>query len=233
MAAGREVSVARKRRRLTQEALAERIGLSRARLAAIEAGQGDGAPLDVWFAIARALGRYLKFEFARDPQSELVDAGHLAIQELVITVAKAAGWEVHFEAPSGSWDSRRSIDVRLTHRHLRRIVIVECWNTFGDLGAATRSSNEKVRNEEQRAVAIAGDGQPFIVGLEWVVRATKVNRELIAKYPGIFETRLGGSSAAWGQVLTQATAAVPEKPGLVWCDVNATRLYARRRNTRA
>jgi len=152
--AGREVVVARKRRRLTQARLAEIVGVSRPRLAAIEAGKGGGAPLEVWFSIARALGRYLKFEFAWDPLSELVDAGHLAIQELVIRVGSVAGWEVTVEVPSRAWDSRRSIDVRLTNRRARRIVIVECWNTFGDLGAATRSSNEKIRDEEQRAVAI-------------------------------------------------------------------------------
>jgi hypothetical protein len=106
-----------------------------------------------------------QFEFARDPLADVADAGHLAVQELVIRVANAAGWEAQFEAESRAYDSRRSIDVRLIDRLGRRIVIVECWNTFGDLGAATRSSRAKVRDEELHAVAIAGDGAPFEVGL--------------------------------------------------------------------
>src|SRR4051794_20982340 len=110
--AGAEVRVARRRRRMTLAALAPRVGISRARLAEIEVGDGGGVPLEVWFAIAQALGRYLRFEFARDPQAELADAGHLAIQEFVIRVEKAAGWEVRFEAKSRAWESNRSIDVR-------------------------------------------------------------------------------------------------------------------------
>ncbi len=228
--AGRELVQARRRRRLSQGALAKAVGISRPRVSAIEAGEGGGAPLEVWFALAKALDRYLKFEFARDPQAELVDAGHLAMQELVIHAAKEAGWEVSFEAPSQAWESNRSIDVRLTDRPTRQIVLVECWNTFGDLGAATRSGNAKVRDEEQRAVAIAGDGEPFTVGLVWVVRDTKANRELVARYPGVFAARLPGSSRGWLTTLKTRTP-MPPAPGLIWCDVKATRLFARRRPT--
>ena len=167
-------------------------------------------------------------KFARDPQAELADAGHLAIQELVVRVAKAAGWEVSVEAPSRAWASGRSIDVRLTDRRTRQIVVVECWNTFGDLGAASRSGNAKVADEELRAVAIAGEGRPFRVGLVWVVRNTKANREVLARYPGFFESRLPGSSARWIDTIGE-TAAMPPGPGLVWCDLHATRLLARRR----
>ena len=229
--AGREIGAARQRRRLTQDALAKAVGISRPRLSAIEAGEGGGAPLEVWFAIAQALGRYLKFEFARDPQAELADAGHLAMQELVVRAAQAAGWEVQFEAPSRAWESKRSIDVRLVDRHGRQIVIVECWNTFGDLGAATRSSNAKVRDEEQHAVAIAGEGEPVRVTLVWIVRDTKANRALVARYPGLFATRLPGSSIQWLKALTTRVKAPPE-PGLVWCDVRSTRLFARRATRR-
>ena len=226
--AGREVVAARKRRRLTQAGLAQVVGLSRPRLAAIEAGQGGGAPLEVWFALAEALDRYLKFAFVRDPLTELVDAGHLAMQELVISVAKAAGWEVQFEAQSRAWDSKRSIDVRLIDRANRRIVIVECWNTFGNVGAAARSSNAKIRDEGQHAVAIAGEGAPFEVGLVWVVRDTKANRELLARYPGVFESRLPGSSAPWLGAITRRFSP-PAEPGLIWCDNKTKRLFARRR----
>ncbi len=229
--AGAQVRLARKRRRLTQAALALRIGISRARLAEIEVGEGGGAPLEVWFAIAQALGRYLKFEFARDAQADVADAGHLAMQELVIRVAKAAGWDVSVEAASGGWQSNRSIDVRLADRRTRQIVIVECWNTFGDLGAAARSGNSKVRDEEQRAVATGGDGAAFTVGLVWVVCDTSANRRLVSRYPELFAARLPGSSAGWMGVIN-GRGPMPSAPGLIWCAVNSSRLFARRRTRR-
>lgn len=224
---GQEVRASRKRRRLTQQALADRVGTSRQRIGDIEAGRSLALPATVWFAIAQALGRYLKFEFARDPQADVADAGHLAIQELVIRVAKAAGWEVHLEAKSRAWESNRSIDVRLVDRTQRQVVVVECWNTFGDVGAAARSSNAKVRDEEHHAAAIAGDAAPFEVSLVWVVRDTKANRELLARYPQAFAARLPGSSQQWLKALTTRSKP-PVEPGLVWSTVGSTRLLARR-----
>jgi transcriptional regulator with XRE-family HTH domain len=230
--AGEAVRKSRTRRGVHQATLAARAGISQPRPAAIEAGHGGGAPLEVWLALAEALGRYLRFEFARDPQAEVADAGHLAMQELVARVAKPAGWEISIEAPGPRWDSSRSIDVRLTDRQTRQIVIVECWNTFSDLGAAARSGDRKIRDEEQRAVAIAGGGGPFRVGLVWIVRDTKANRELIARYPNFFDTRLPGSSTGWPATVA-ARSTMPTAPGLIWCDLAARRLFARRRGQTA
>jgi len=225
------VAAGRKRRRLAQQGLSTKVGISRSRLADIEAGRGAAAPSEVWFALAEALGRYLKFEFARDPHAELADAGHLDMQELLLRVAVGGGWERAFEARSRASGSDRSVDVRLIDRRGRRLIVAECWNTFGDLGAATRSSNSKVRDAEEQAVAVAGDGQPFQVGLCWVVRDTKRNRELVARYEQIFTARFPGSSAAWVNALTNG-GPMPHQPGLVWCEVRATGIFSHRRASR-
>jgi Helix-turn-helix. len=225
---GGAVRSARRQRRLSQAALARLVGISRQRLSDLEVGRGAAAPAEVWFALGEALGIYLRFEFGRDPQAELRDAGHLDIQELLLRVAKPAGWERAFEARSGGWSSDRSVDVRLLDRKGRRLVIGECWNTFGDLGEATRSSERKLLDAEQQAVAIAGDGAPLQVGLVWIVRDTRANRALVQRYPQIFESRFPGSSQAWIRALTGG-GPMPTTPGLIWCDVKATRLFARRR----
>ena len=194
----------------------------------MEAGNGGGAPATVWFAIAKALDRYFRFEFARDPQAELADAGHLDIQELVLRAAKPGGWERLFEARSRAYGSDLSVDVKLVDRRGRRLVIGECWNTFGDLGAATRSGERKLKDAEEQAVALAGEGEPFQIGLVWIVRETKANRALVNRYPQIFEARFPGSSVEWIRALTRPRARLPSHPGLIWCDLRATRLFARR-----
>lgn len=230
--AGREVKLSRQRRRMHQKTLAATVGISQARLAEIEAGSGAGSPPEVWFALAEALGRYLRFEFARDPQAELADAGHLQVQEIVLRVTASGGWEERtFESKSGSWGSDRSVDVRLLDRQGRRLVIGECWNTFGDLGAATRSSDRKVRDSQEHAVAIAGEGRQMQVGLVWIVRDTTANRAIVNRYEQIFATRFPGSSAAWINALTKA-APIPAGAGLIWCDTRNGRLFAHRRRQR-
>jgi transcriptional regulator with XRE-family HTH domain len=229
VALGARVRAARKRRRLTQAALGRTVGISRQRLGDLESGRGAGTPPEVWFALAEALGIYLRFEFGRDPQAELDDAGHLQIQELVLRLAKAAGcWERAFEAGSRAWGSQRSVDIRLLDRKGRRLVIGECWNTFGDLGAASRSSTHKVRDAQQQAVAIGGEGEPFAVGLVWIVCDSAANRSLVARYAHIFASRFPGSSSAWVKAITKG-GPMPTQPGLVWCAVRATRLFAHRR----
>ncbi len=226
---GREVKRSRERRRLHQQTLADRVGISRTLVAKMEAGHATGTPVEIWFALAVALDRYVKFEFARDPLQELADAGHADIQELVLRVAKVAGYRGGFELRTRPADPSRSIDVPLISNHQRRLVIAECWNTFGDLGGAARSSKQKQSFASETAVVLGGDSGPYEVGLCWVVRDTKRNRELVARYQHIFDAFLPGSSLGWIKALTVSGALMPAQSGLVWCDLRATRLFARRR----
>jgi transcriptional regulator with XRE-family HTH domain len=230
--AGQQVEASRRRRRITQRELGDRVGVSRSLIAAIESGQAAGTPLETWFALGEALDRPFRAEFLRDHQALPADAGHLGMQELVLRLAGPAGYAGTFELATRPGDPTRSVDVLLLDKRSRRMVIVECWNTFGDLGAAARSSDRKLAEAAQLAVAIGGAGPPFDIGLVWVVRDTRVNRALIERYPHIFERRFPGPSGAWVRALTRP-AAMPSGPGLIWCDGKATRLFARRRPTRS
>ena len=108
------------------------------------------------------------------------------------------------------------------------MVLVECWNVIGDLGAAVRSSDRKRAEAEALAVALGGEGGPFAVGLCWVVRATRRNRDLLSRYPHIFDARFPGSSLGWLRALTTGDD-FPSEPGIMWCDLGAMCLVARRR----
>lgn len=227
VALGRSVRTAPVRRRLTQAALGARVGVSHARIAQLESGQGNGAPMDLWFALAEALDWPLRVEFGRDQLEQPAGAGHLAMQELVLRLAR--GYAGSFEMPTKPSDPSRSTDVRLLDRPRRRLILVECWNTFGDLGAAARSSDRKRAEAEAVAIALGTDDAPLQVGVCWVVRDTRRNRELLARYPHIIDSRFPGSSAAWVRALTDG-GPLPEQPGLVWSDLNATRIFARRRS---
>jgi transcriptional regulator with XRE-family HTH domain len=228
---GREIRVSRNRRRLHQQSLADRVGISRSLLAKMESGTALGTAPEVWFAVAAAMDRYLRFEFARDPLHELTDAGHADMQELTLRVGTRAGYRGGFELRTRVSDPSRSIDVPLLDSHARRLVVVECWNTFGDLGAAARSSSQKLEFARQEAVVLGGESSPLEVGLCWIVRDSKRNRELVARYGHIFDAFLPASSIAWVRTLTVPGAPMPRQPGLVWCDLRATRLFARRGGT--
>jgi transcriptional regulator with XRE-family HTH domain len=224
---GRAVAGARRRRRLTQEQLATRSGISRSSVARIEGGHGHGVPIATWIALSVALGLTPRFDLQRDWREEPADAGHLGIQELLLRLGRVAGYEATFELPIAPGDPARSIDVCLRSDSSRRLIVEEAWNTIGDIGAGARSFDRKLSAARDLAVAVGGD-RPYDVHGVWVVRATRRNRELVARYPGVFATKFPGSSRRWVRAITSG-ATPPAEPGLVWSDIATTRVFEWRR----
>ena len=216
----------RKRRRWTQQELADRAGVHRLVVTRLERGEGR-FDLEVLERLAISLGVPLAVAFGRDPrEEEVADAGHLAMQELVLGRTRDAGWVGRFELATRQGEPWRSIDVGLGRDESREAVVAECWNTFGDLGAASRSSTRK--QAEMQAMATARWGEEACAGLVWIVRDTDRNHRLVARYPEVFASRFPGSSRAWINALTHG-GPMPREPGLVWCDVGRGRLHAWRK----
>jgi hypothetical protein len=142
-------------------------------------------------------------------------------------MARSRGYAGTFELTTRPAEPWRSVDVGLASESDRRMLLVECWNTFGDLGAAARSTNRK--RSELEDLAVARWGPDARVGVVWVVRATARNRALLQRYPEIFASRFAASSRRWLETLTLGTAP-PEEPGLIWCDLGATRLFEWRKH---
>ena len=230
---GGAVRSARRDRRMTLEGLAGRVGLSRAWLSQIERGNGAGTPLQTWIALGIALDRPLAVQFSRPLGEHRVpsDGGHLEIQEYVLRLAHLTGRHGTFELPTRPTEPSRSTDVGLRDDVHRALLQVECWNTFGDLGAAIRSTTRKSAEAAAHAVATtAGDADPYRVATVWVVRATAGNRALLARYPSIIDAAFPGSSRGWCRALTEGTDP-PLEPGIVWFDAAQQRLIEHRRAT--
>jgi len=222
---GGELRNGRLARRLTQREAGEIAGIGRGVVSRIERGRGDNVSLDAWQRLSLAVGRPMLLNFQHDLAGETRDAGHLAMQELVLRLGRLAGYEGSFELATRPAESWRSADVGLADPRRNRLIHVECWNTIGDVGAAVRSSTRKRAELADLAVARWGGGT---TGLVWVVRATARNRALVARYPEIFARAFPGSSRRWLDAIT-TRAAPPAEPGLVWSDVGGTRLFAWRR----
>jgi transcriptional regulator with XRE-family HTH domain len=213
--------------------LGARVGVSRTRLAEIERGEGTGAPLQTWIALGIALGRPLAVNFSRplgEPRGP-VDAGHIEIQEHILGLARSTGRHGTFELPTRPADPARSTDVGIRDDRHRVLIQTECWNTFGDLGAAIRATNRKAAEAAAHAIATQpGDGEPYRVATVWVVRATAGNRAMLARYPHIIDAAFPGSSRRWVAALTEG-AAPPTEPGILWFDPATGRLTEHRRAT--
>ncbi|MGH2406596.1 MAG: helix-turn-helix domain-containing protein [Candidatus Limnocylindrales bacterium] len=225
---GGEVKASRLRKRRTQAASAAGVGLAANTWGRVERGLGGNLSMDTWQRIGLGLDRPLMVTLARDTDEEPADAGHLRIQELVLRSGRAAGRTRTFELATRPSDPNASADVGLGDVRHRVLILVECWNTIGDIGAAARSTARKVAEAEQLAIVRGGDDAPYRVASVWVVRATRRNRALVARYPEVFSARFPGSSLAWAAALASG-GPPPDTAGLVWCDVAGTRLFAWRR----
>jgi len=222
-----DVKAMRERRHWTQDRLAARAGLGRMIVNRLERAVG---PLDIDTLERLALALEVPFAcgFGRDPKADVADAGHLAMQELVLRLGRRNGYDGAFELRTRPAEGWRSIDVVLASERRHRMICVECWNTIGDIGAAVRSSTRKRSELEDLLVARWGGGSTHLV---WVVRATARNRALVARYPEVFARSFPASSRHWVDALVQGWPP-PAEAGLVWCDVAATRLFAWRHRSR-
>jgi transcriptional regulator with XRE-family HTH domain len=226
---GAELKRTRVRRRLAQQALGDRVGLSQGRISDLERGEGASAPLDTWIALGLALDRPMAISFSRDIEpDEPRDAGHLRAQELVLQLARRSNRRADFELPTRPTDPVRSIDVVLRDDSARAFLIIEIWNRLGDLGAAVRSTTRKVAEAEGLAVHAAGDGPTYRVASCWLLVDTAGNRRLLARYPEIFAARFGGSSLGWARCLVDGSVP-PRAPGIAWIDTRAGRITPVRR----
>ena len=222
----------RRRLRRTQEEIGDAIGVDQGRISQIERGHGQGVPLELWVAIGVALGRPLAVSFSRsiDPAA-VSDAGHLEIQEALLAIAARTGRHAVAELPTRPADPRHSTDVLLRDDAHRVLILEEAWNTFGDVGAAIRSTHRKQAEAEERAVVLDGDGTPYRVATVWIVRATVANRALIRRYPHLFAATFAGSSRAWVEALTKGSPP-PANPGLVWFEASTGRIVEWRATAR-
>jgi transcriptional regulator with XRE-family HTH domain len=221
---GQAVRAGRAQLRLTQEALAARVGVRQTWISRIELGHGQGVPLELWVALGVALGRPLAITLSRplgEPR-EPADAGHLAMQERLLELAHASGHSATFELPTRPLNPRHSIDVCVRNGRDRILLIQEAWNSFGDVGAAIRSTNRKAAEAADLAVTI-DDGPPYRVAIVWIVRPSATNRRLVARYPEVFRSAFPASSRAWVAALTSG-APTPLQAGLVWLDPVGGRL---------
>jgi transcriptional regulator with XRE-family HTH domain len=212
---------------LTQAKLGKLVGVVQSTVSDLELGKGGSLSVDVWQRTFAALDRTLRFYLSRDPREEPADAGHLGLQELVLRLARETGRRGSYELQTRPTEPWRSTDLGIRDDRHRALVLVECWNTIGDIGVAARATTRKVAEAEQLAVVVGGE-KAYRVASCWVVRATRRNRELIARYPEVFAARFPGSSVAWARSLTIGDRP-PMQPGVVWADTNGTRVVSWRK----
>jgi transcriptional regulator with XRE-family HTH domain len=144
---GRSVTTLRKRRRWSQQDLADAARISRTVAGRIERGELRTVGWRDLEAVALALDGQLGLEFRwrGADLDRLLDAHHAATVEALARVYRSAGWHVVIEATFSEFGERGSIDLLASHPDAGDIVVNEVKASIGDAGATVMGVDRKVR----------------------------------------------------------------------------------------
>ena len=144
---GLAIRALRRRRGWTQEALADRAGISQAAVSRAERGDACSLTVRTLERIAETLGARasLRLLWHGDELDRLLDAAHAGLVEQVVAILRANGWEVVPEATFNVYGERGSVDVLAFHPGFGALLIVEVKSAVPDMQAMLAGIDRKVR----------------------------------------------------------------------------------------
>jgi transcriptional regulator with XRE-family HTH domain len=191
---GRGLRALRQRRRLTQTALATRLGWSRTKVSRIETGRLSGVAFDDLERVAAELGARLQLDLAWQGAAidRLIDERHAVLVDATVRWLTTAGWNVVVEASFSIFGERGSIDVFAWHP-VGALLVVEVKASVGEANQTLIAIDRKIR----LAPRIAKErGWPVgSVGAILVVASTTTARRRIARHEAAFRASLPNTTA--------------------------------------
>lgn len=161
---------------ITQEALARRVAVSRARLGRIERHTELEVPAHLLVRMARVVGLDLPLRTYPGPDPTLDAPQRRLLQRLALVLG--TGWRYSTEVPLPIVGDKRAWDSVWTHRKTRLVIYVEAETRVGDIQALLRRLGLKRRDgEATRMMLVVADTRHNRA----VVRAAAA--ELAATFP--------------------------------------------------
>jgi transcriptional regulator with XRE-family HTH domain len=198
---GRLVRLARIRRRLTQEELASRAGVSRPVVSRLEHGHLGQLRLDD----ARAIAAVLEIRVEALPRTRAIDIDrtlngrHAALAEHIVGwIARREDWLVRPETSFSEYGERGVIDLLCWHAATRSLLIIEVKTELLDFGELLGKLDIKERLGP--TVAARFGWRPASVSTALLVADSTTNRRRAAAHAGLLRTALpqdGRALAAW------------------------------------
>lgn len=205
---------------LTQQELADEVGVTQGWVSEAERGLGASGSIETWASLAAGVGLQLAAFLELAPGATPPrDMEHLRRQQAAMELAGPGGWTARPEVTISTADGvQRFIDVLLERRH--EIVVIEIVNLIADFGGDLRGLERKIA-----AVSQQRPGLP-VRGL-LIVRATHRNRVVIRELSAMIHARFPASPAAWLRALASG-APMPDADGFLWSESRSAGLRAPR-----
>lgn len=194
---GQGIRAIRGTRGLTQQALADRAGVSQSAVSRAERGESHRLTVRTLQRIAEALGARatLRLYWHGEELDRLLDAAHAGMVDQVIALLRSRGWEVVPELTFNVYGERGSIDVFAFHPGHGALLVVEVKSVMPDMQAMLSAMDRKVR----LAPGLAKDRG-------WRVRT--VSRLLVLPDDRTARRRIGRHATTVDQLMPMRTRAV-------------------------
>jgi transcriptional regulator with XRE-family HTH domain len=197
---GRSVKTLRKRRRWSQQTLADAARISRTVAGRIERGELRTVGWRDLEAVALALDGQLGFEFRwrGADLDRLLDADHAATVDALARVYRSAGWDVMVEATFSEYGERGSIDLLASHPETGDIAVNEVKASIADVGSTVMGIDRKARLAQ--TIARKHGLTCRAVSRFLVIADGQTSRRRVAEHSAVFATAFpvrGRAVRAW------------------------------------
>jgi transcriptional regulator with XRE-family HTH domain len=144
---GHAVRALRRRKGLTQAALAEKAGVSQSPVSRAERGEVRTLPLRVLERIAQAMDATasVRLYWHGEELDRLLDAAHAGLVEQVVAILRSRGWEIVPEVTFNVYGERGSIDILAYHPGHGALLVVEVKSVVPDMQAMLAGVDRRVR----------------------------------------------------------------------------------------
>jgi len=194
---GLSIRALRRRRRWTQQRLAQEADLARSTIARIETGHADQATVATLIRVAAALGATVSVRvlWHGEGLDRLLDAAHADLTNRVLGLLGDLGWQALPEVSFNNYGERGSIDILAFHEPTRSLLVIEIKSVVPDLQSMLGTLDRKVR------IALA-------VARERGWQAANVSRLLVLPDDRTARRRVDRHRITFDAVLPARTAAV-------------------------
>ena len=193
---GHSVRALRRRRRWTQQRLADAVGVARSTIARIETGHAERLTVRTLVRVTAALGATLSVRvlWHGEGLDRLLDAAHADLTERTLRLLADGGWQTATEVSFNVRGDRGSIDILAFHERTGSLLVIEIKSVVPDLQGTLGTLDRKAR--------VAGD----IAGERgWQVRT--VSRLLVLPDDRTARRRVGRHAATFSAALPGRTVA--------------------------
>lgn len=187
----------RRRRRWTQQRLADEVGVSRSAIARIEQGRGDRLTVRTLLQVASALGARVQVRLLWHGEAldRLLDERHARLVDRTLEILAQSQWETATEVSFNFYGDRGSVDILAYHRPSGSLLVIEIKSVVPDLQGMLGRLDLKARVAAELARERG-----------WIVRS--VSRLLVLPDDRTARRRIDDHRATFASALPERTVAV-------------------------